>query len=53
VRRSADRVHAHRDEAVLALPPRLLQAAMAPTEPFPMKVIPPFATPPRAPHWRF
>jgi hypothetical protein len=43
-----------RDEAILSLPLKHKVAALMPVqEDWPMKMLPPFATPPKFPKWRF
>ena len=42
-----------RDEAILNLPLGLKMSSLVPVEEdWPMKMLPPFATPPKAPKWR-
>lgn len=43
-----------RDDAIVSLPLEHKMAALTPVkEDWPMKMLPPFATPPKAPKWRF
>ena len=45
--------HACRNNALLALPPELRMAAIQPVQgEWSLKMLPPFASPPRAPKWR-